>query len=80
MNGSEWVIFNGAMVYLDHDTRERLATLKVNVRYPKNDHIPMMTPKVCTFSVDDVNRCVYTEKNKNGVEVEKADWRKLTLS
>lgn len=78
-----WVIFNGAMVYLDQRTQSRITELGGIVKSPKRDHIPMFTPKAATFGLDEVNACAYKVEVKDGMYkkmVEKANWKKLEIS
>lgn len=75
-----WVLFNGAMVYIDNQTQSRIVELKGRIQDPKRDHIPMFKPKAVSFGLQEVNACVSISKGKDGKFVEKANWKKLVIS
>lgn len=75
-----WVMFNGAMVYIDRQTQSRITELKGRITEPKLDHIPSFKPKAVTFGLDEVNACVTKSKGKDGKMVEKVDWKKLVIT
>jgi len=75
-----WVLFNGAMVYLDRATQTRIIELKGLIKNPKQDHIPNFTPKAPTFGLAEVNACVYKTKGKKNENIEVANWNKLVIT